>query len=51
LVWFGEGTVWVRPSVPPLGDAQLRDITPALRAEHRLQVNRLGSNRIEPEVE
>lgn len=49
LVWHAEGTVWVRPTVPPLGGAQLRNISPALRAEHRVEVDRLASGSIERE--
>jgi len=34
LVFLSGGTLWVGRSVPPLGDAQLRRLTPAVRAEH-----------------
>lgn len=41
LIRHAGGRVWVRPSVPPLGDAQLRRLPPRLRAEHRFVVRRL----------
>jgi hypothetical protein len=34
LVFLSSGTLWVGRSVPPLGDAQLRRLPPAVRAEH-----------------
>ena len=40
LVLLAGGIVWVRPLVPPLGGAQLRRMTPALRTEHGAQVSR-----------
>ena len=40
LVAWSPESVWVRRSVPPLGEAQLRRISPALRAEHQAEVER-----------
>jgi len=34
LVVSSNGTLWVHRSVPPLGEAQLRRMPPAVRAEH-----------------
>lgn len=34
LIVRSGDTLWVGRSVPPLGDAQLRQMTPAVRAEH-----------------
>ncbi len=41
LIRHAEGRVWVRALVPPLGEAQLRRLSPRLRAEHRTAVRRL----------
>jgi hypothetical protein len=38
LVFHAHGSVWVRPSIPPLDAAQLRRMTPAMRTEHAQQV-------------
>jgi hypothetical protein len=35
LVAIHDGTVWVAPLVPSLGDRQLRRLSPLLRAEHQ----------------
>lgn len=40
LVWPAGETIWVPRAVPPLGGAQLRRLTPALRAEHAAQITR-----------
>ena len=48
VVWSPE-SAWVRPSVPPLGDAQLRRITPSLRAEHTAEVARFFGSGWRPE--
>lgn len=40
LVLLDGRTVWVRPSVPPLGGAELRRMAPGLKAEHQAQVGR-----------
>jgi len=37
LVRFANARVWVREWVPPLSDAHLRRLPPALRGEHRLE--------------
>lgn len=46
LIVHAGGKIWVRPSVPPLGAAQLRRLTPAMRFEHARAVEaHLGETR------